>query len=312
MTYSVFQLALLLFIAGFAQGQSGKQAFLQGRIEVGTKGVTIENDSDHSTVRIINPEPLRGEVGHEAVLHGVWTKDGIQVISTANIDGHSRSSYNSALTEIVAQGKDAAMVDYLLRLGADPNVRVDGVQPLVQALHIADGFSGFGAGLNLEIVTILLDHGADPNVLLSKESWQTPLMAASIAGDEKLVQVLLDHKANVNIGNWVGATALLYARKLSIMKLLIAAGAPVNDKDILGRTSLHYATSRADPDAVAILIAAGANVNAKDDRGTTALDLAKLELQGEFPDKAVTEDFRNRVRHIVDLLRSAGAVPGAE
>src|SRR5215467_10492959 len=84
-------------------------------------------------------------------------------------------------------------------------------------------------------------------------------------------------KANVNVGSRFGESALMYARGLPAVKLLLRAGASDNDKDITGKTSLYWATQRVDPDAVQALIKAGANVNAKDDKGISALKLAKLE-----------------------------------
>jgi ankyrin repeat protein len=66
------------------------------------------------------------------------------------------------------------------------------------------------------------------------EGWQTALMAAAFDSDEKLVKDLIERKANVNVGSRFGKTALMYARGLPVLKLLLGAGASVNDKDITG------------------------------------------------------------------------------
>ncbi len=80
----------------------------------------------------------------------------------------------------------------------------------------------------------------DPNAM--NEAWQTPLMAAAFNSDEKLVKDLIERKANVNVGSRFGMTALMYARGLPVVKLLLNAGASVNDKDITGKTALYWAT----------------------------------------------------------------------
>jgi len=139
----------------------------------------------------------------------------------------------------------------------------------------------------------------DPSAM--NEAWQTALMAAANDCDEKLVNDLIDRKANVNVGSEFGMTALMYARCLPVVKLLLSAGASVKDKDITGKTALYWATQQADPDVVRVLIEAGASVNAKDDKGMSALQLAKLELLDKnFPDK-------ERVQRVIDLLVASGA-----
>jgi len=146
----------------------------------------------------------------------------------------------------------------------------------------------------------------DPNAM--NEEWQTPLMAAAFDADEKAVKELIDRKANVNAACRFGMTPLMYARGLPVVKLLLSAGASVKDKDLTGRTALHFATQQADPDVVRTLIRAGANVTAKDDKGMSALELAKLQLQSEhLSDKSLSDAYKNRVQNIIDLLIGSGA-----
>ena len=116
--------------------------------------------------------------------------------------------------------KDAAMVERLLRLGANPNAKTqDGIPALIAAMHMGDQslMPATGFDPNVEITTLLLDHGASPEAL--NKNWQTPLMAAACFGDEKLIELFIDHKANVNIGNRFGMTALMYASVVSPKRL---------------------------------------------------------------------------------------------
>jgi hypothetical protein len=150
----------------------------------------------------------------------------------------------------------------------------------------------------------------DPNAM--NENWQTPLMAAAFNFDEKLVKDLIERKANVNVGSRFGMTALMYARGVPVVKLLLSAGASVKDKDITGKTALYWATQRADPEVVRVLIEAGASVNAKDDKGMSALQLAKAELLSSenFADKSLGDVYKARVQKVIELLVASGAKEG--
>ncbi len=75
-----------------------------------------------------------------------------------------------------------------------------------------------------EILNLLLDAGANPNVQL-KDSGNTPLIKAVMLKREQNIKVLLQRGANVHIKNWGGQTALMFARRDNIIKLLKQAGA---------------------------------------------------------------------------------------
>ncbi len=300
----------LALVASFTQSEPDASTFLQGYLETNDGITTLTVDSDHSKIRITNPEAVRAEKNREVVLHAILTKDGIRVISSASIDNRKKPD-DFSFAAIVSERKDAAMVERLLQLGANPNAKTqDGIPALVAAMHMGDQtlmpVTGFDP--SVEFATLLLDHGANPDAL--NKNWQTPLMAAACFGDEELVKLFIDHKANVNIGNKFGMTALMYARSFAKVRMLIAAGASVNDKEISGKTALYYATARNDPDAVKAEVEAGADVNAKDNKGMTALGLAKLNLccSGPFPDEHLREAQRARSQAIIDILLAAGAV----
>jgi ankyrin repeat protein len=144
----------------------------------------------------------------------------------------------------------------------------------------------------------------DPNAL--NESWQTALMAAASNSDEKLVKDLIERKTNVNVADRFGMTALMYARGIPAVKLLLVAGPSVKDKDLSGRTALHYATQRADSEVVRVLIEAGAEVNAKDDKGMTSLKLANLQLRSSNFG-GLHDAYKTRVQKVIDLLAASGA-----
>jgi ankyrin repeat protein len=309
-SFPQFRIVLALLVASLAQTQTDGSIFVQGQIERNGDITTLTVDSDHSNIMIANPEVVRAEKNREVVLHAVSTKDGIRVISSASIDDQNKPD-DFSFAANVAEHKDAAMVERLLQLGANPNAKTrDGIPVLIAAMHMGDQSLMLARGFdpNVEITTLLLDHGASPDAL--NKNWQTPLMAAACFGDEKLIKLFIDYKANVNIGNRFGMTALMYARSFVKVRMLIAAGASVNDRNTTGETALYYSTQRADPDAVKVLIEAGANVNAKNDKNISPLHLAQLELAADrFSKQGRGPEHERQVQSVIDLLLAAGALP---
>jgi ankyrin repeat protein len=61
-----------------------------------------------------------------------------------------------------------------------------------------------------------------------------------------------------------------------VLRALLDAGAPLEDRDVEGRTALMWAAAEnPNPQVVVALLAAGADAGAKDIGGQTALDLAR-------------------------------------
>ncbi|HSB12011.1 MAG TPA: ankyrin repeat domain-containing protein, partial [Blastocatellia bacterium] len=93
----------------------------------------------------------------------------------------------------------------------------------------------------------------------------TPLMQAVMYGDAGSVRSLLDNRADPNIRNEAGATALMWAvDDLEKTRLLLDHGADVNATSDDGRTPLLIAASqRGSNDVVKLLIDRGASLTAK-------------------------------------------------
>jgi len=200
---------------------------------------------------------------------------------------------------------DADAVKQLLAAGADVNKATEsGDTPL-------HGATERESEEVLEIVKILVSHGADVNAKVpgdrDSNAWagKTPLHNASSAsvfsddlephGNLAAVEYLLVHGAHVNARDAWGCTPLsdsLFAGGLGVTKLLVEHGA---DLDIRasedGATVLHDAASVGDLEAVKLFVSHGADVNTQDFEGETPLHKAALW----------------RYREIVDYLVSQGA-----
>lgn len=137
----------------------------------------------------------------------------------------------------------------------------------------------------LEILNLLLDHGADANIS-SKYTGRCPIHHAA---SSNVLRALVDHGgANVNVADFNGCTPLhllsrgintgvmadtfcLDADRLSMMAYLLERGADleavggggggVNGAD--GMTPLHMAAMAGNESALLFLLQKGANVNAK-------------------------------------------------
>jgi ankyrin repeat protein len=124
-------------------------------------------------------------------------------------------------------------------------------------------------------VDILLMLGAD--IEAKDKLGSTPLIIAAEEHLYPVVKELLTKKAQVNIQNQDGVTALMGAVccRADIVQLLLDNGANPNMQDMSGWTALTHAVTENNRFSVDKLISAGANVNAKDISGKTILAIAK-------------------------------------
>jgi ankyrin repeat protein len=170
-----------------------------------------------------------------------------------------------------AQHSDRAagleMIQTLLKRGANVNARIAEVPPIRRwVLPISDiswvDFTGATPFLraalagDIEVMRLLLDHGADPNIPTFSST--TPLMAA--AG------------VNWSVGQTYTESkdALMEAVKLCLEK-----GADVNAVNSMGFTALTGAVNRGSDDLVEFLVKHGARMDVKDKEGRTLQDWAE-------------------------------------
>lgn len=162
----------------------------------------------------------------------------------------------SNLMEAIANG-DAESVKAFIAAGDDLDApgshrQIQGMQPLIFAI----------SNKQLEIVDILLDAGADPNVV--REGGQTPLSWAVFLGLTDLAIKLMDLGGDLERADQYGETLAMPAAKYGydeILDELIKRGAPFNKPYRDGRTPLWFAAENGKTNAVMRLIEEGLDIN---------------------------------------------------
>ena len=168
---------------------------------------------------------------------------------------------------------DAKQIGALIAGGARPDVRdAHGRTPL----HVA------AFGRHAEAMRALVAGGADPNAL-ENDRYDIVTIAA-VADDPATLRVALALGGSArNVTSRYDGTALIAAAHLGhveVVRLLIAAGAPLDHVNNLGWTALIESIVLGDggrnhTETLRALVEAGAGVNIADGRGSTPLQLAK-------------------------------------
>lgn len=223
---------------------------------------------------------------------------------------------------IVCSHCNPALIDHLLKLGANPNAKNQDGKNLITiaTIHLktnalslllkyqadphmfdAENFMSaihYAAGLGqLELVDLLLKAGVSPNLHSPTDKF-TPLMSATLQKQTGMVKFLLQNGADVDIQDIDGHTGLYEACKcchLPIARLLLKAGANPNIKTNKSITPLFIASMKGYVELVELLLRFNADPN------------LKCTVKGFTPLMAACGSSNSASHKIVKLLLQSGA-----
>ncbi len=240
----------------------------------------------------------------------------------AGADINQLDADNTHSLTIALMNKRYTFAEFLLERGANPNLAdVRGRTPLYAAIDARDeDYSAMpsrkedDALSSLEIIQVLLGHGADPNATLTKNlpgrsgmdsgdtalgPGTTPLMRAARAGDAEVMRMLLKKGADPKRQTGAGNDALLFAAGVgyrdknthgeeagalgAASNSYFARGLDLHETNARGETALHGAAFRGADSIVAYLVAQGARL---DDKSKPGLDGPRLRHGQEHHEPA--------------------------
>jgi ankyrin repeat protein len=130
---------------------------------------------------------------------------------------------------------------------------------------------------DVDLARSLIENGAKVQDF-GNTSYTTALHRAAIEGHKPVVELLLAKGAPVNERDLPLKTPLYYAvlnGHKNIVELLLTHGADVNSKDGSGQTPLHWAVEKGHREIVELLIDKGADVGAKNNDGRSPIDVVR-------------------------------------
>jgi ankyrin repeat protein len=130
-----------------------------------------------------------------------------EIVERDRAQANAPSADGYSALGLAAFFKRREVVRYLLEAGSDPwpASRQGGFTPLHSAVATDAG------AVDVEIVRMLLDKGAEPNA--KSQSGSTPLHTVGFTGDRASLDLLLEHGADAAIKNNDGKTAADIARE---------------------------------------------------------------------------------------------------
>jgi hypothetical protein len=178
---------------------------------------------------------------------------------------------NSALHLACWKGLSRDIIERLLELGADVNLKSSG-----------DGYTALSYASSKghrDLVELLLNRGAD--ILMKTNEGYSALYCASSCGHKNVVKLLLHEGADVHAKDNEGVSALLLASaygRIDIAELLLDGGARMRDKSDNGWNALHYACLQGRKYVLQLLLYRDGNIHDKDIYKRDAIDFAKQSM----------------------------------
>lgn len=252
--------------------------------------------------------------GFKEIHRAAWTNDidALKKLLDQGVDANTISDENSrqSVLHVAARYAEPAMVKLLIEKGADVNaVNWNSETPLGTAMYgsnaahvfenarllidagakadirFRDGGSPlmitcYAKGVrSLEVVKLLMDHGANPLVKSGDEAGKMPIHYAATNGLADITAYFAEHGVDVDVRASKGMTPLLFAAQagqLETCRVLAEHGADLRAQplDEFGLNSLHKAVYNNKAEVARFLLEKGVPVDVRTGKGNTALHLA--------------------------------------
>ncbi|KAH7165757.1 ankyrin repeat-containing domain protein [Dactylonectria macrodidyma] len=243
--------------------------------------VAMHNDEEEDWIGLRDPlqlSVLKGDLGiAELLLNAGANPNAVDAVGTTALQLLCSKSHQSSVQSL-------EMATLLLRRDADVNAPAGRNRYGSTALQAAANYG------DAALVSLLLEHGADPNAPLCDKGGRTALQAAAESGNLDLVLlfIAMGQSINADAAGEEGLTCLQAAAlsgNLELVSMLLQLGAEVNAKASpnRGRTTLQAAVESGNLEVVQRLLSAGAHVNRIED-GRTALCTAVKKQDYKFVD----------------------------
>lgn len=249
--------------------------------------VTIKNKEQYTLLRYISENPARDwnivklimekspKLSNDFLVNILFTAAQskqmkiIHLLKDKNLINAKNENNETALM-LAAKEADYEVLGLLAKLGADLNVTdKEGSNILLLALESESEIINI-----IRTIRLAVKLGIDVNA--TAQDGATAVMLAVTTGEEILLKALIDLKANLNIQDKNGSTALHYAvHAPKMIVALVAAGADVNAKDKDGKTIFDLLSKMKQTNEVKqmckYLLSKGAG-HSKDDKNPQAMD----------------------------------------
>ena len=310
--------------------------------------------ADAQTAKVIQRDRGATMMGGFAPLHYAARQGSISATIAlldkgANINEATLSEQSTPLVLAIANGHlDLAKV--LVERGADVNkVNVMGVAPLYATIDVAwvphewspEPVIAQEKTSHLELMKLILEHGADPNARLDRSIWSrvlaenrvwidvsgsTAFMRAAQADDVKAMQLLKEHGADPNMTNRTGTTPLMAAAglgwganysatapdRMAAVQYCISQGGKITATDQLGFTPLHGAAFVGDLSLIQFLVDHGARLDVKTKAGDTVADSANGPFEKSLPQPAAVALLVKLGAPVPTNCRSSDCIPATK
>lgn len=192
----------------------------------------------------------------------------------------AKSSYKNSMGEaplfLAIENKDLNLIQRIIKKGGDVNRLSNGITPIARATMENE----------YKIVSYLIKNDAEVNQ--PNEDGQIPLYLAISAKSDVIAGILINKSSDpfndVNWRNRIGDPIITEAAKQGnpqILKMLINAGANVDDLDYEENTPLHVAAAYGNAKAVSVLLQFNSKIDQTNIRGCTPLIMAAQSHQTE-------------------------------